>query len=61
MQFYKKTRVDKRSQLIRFSIKTLFVFFLFFIIITLIDKVEFPSPKKELQNIIPNENFKIVK
>tara|TARA_B100001113_G_C21011992_1_gene579721 strand:- start:473 stop:658 length:186 start_codon:yes stop_codon:yes gene_type:complete len=61
MQFYKKTRVDKRSQLIRFSIKTLSVFVLFFIIITLVDKVEFPSPKKELQNIIPNENFKIIK
>jgi hypothetical protein len=61
MQFYKKTRVDKRSQLIKFSIKVVLVIVLFFIIIIFVDKVDFPSPKKELQKIIPNENFKIVK
>ena len=34
---------------------------LFFIIITFIDKVDFPSPKKDIQKVIPNEHFKIVK
>ena len=61
MQFYKKTRVDRRTQLIKFSIKFMLILTLFFIIITLIDKVDFPSPKKDIQKVIPNENFKIVK
>ena len=26
-----------------------------------ISKVDFPAPKKEIEKIIPNENFKIVK
>ena len=61
MQFYKKTRVDRRTQLIKFSIKLMLILTLFFIIITLIDKVDFPSPKKDIQKVIPNEQFKIVK
>jgi len=61
MQFYKKTRADKRNQFIKLSIKLALGFVLFFIIIIFVDKVDFPSPKKELQKIIPNENFKIVK
>ena len=61
MQFYKKTRVDRRTQLIKFSIKFMLILTLFFIIITLIDKVDFPSPKKDIQKVIPNEQFKIVK
>ena len=61
MQFYKKTRVDRRTQLIKFSIKFMLILTLFFIIITLIDKIDFPSPKKDIQKVIPNENFKIVK
>tara|TARA_Y200000002_G_scaffold372648_1_gene370723 strand:+ start:659 stop:844 length:186 start_codon:yes stop_codon:yes gene_type:complete len=61
MQFYKKTRVDRRTQLIKFSIKFMLILTLFFIIIIFIDKVDFPSPKKDIQKVIPNENFKIVK
>jgi hypothetical protein len=26
-----------------------------------INKIDFPAPKKEIEKIIPNENFKIVK
>ena len=61
MQFYKKTRVDRRTQLIKFSIKFMLILTLFFIIITFIDKLYFPSTKKDIQKVIPNENFKIVK
>ena len=61
MQFYKKTRVDRRTQLIKFSIKFMLILTLFFIIITFIDKVDFPSLKKDIQKVIPNEQFKIVK
>ena len=30
-------------------------------IVFLLNKIDFPAPEKEIQKIIPNENFKIVK
>ena len=30
-------------------------------VIFLLNKIDFPAPKKEIEKIIPNENFKIVK
>ncbi|MDC0078890.1 hypothetical protein OAJ46_01925 [Candidatus Pelagibacter sp.] len=30
-------------------------------LIFFINKIDFPAPKKEIEKIIPNENFKIVK
>ena len=30
-------------------------------IVFLINSLDFPAPKKEIEKIIPNENFKIVK
>ena len=29
--------------------------------VTLLGKIEFPSPNKDIEKIIPNEKFKIVK
>ena len=38
---------------------------LFFVIIlgavVLLNKIDFPAPKKEIEKVISNENFKIVK
>jgi len=36
-------------------------FLLFFIAVILFDKIDFPSPNKVIEKIIPNENLKIVK
>jgi len=30
-------------------------------IVLLLNKIDFPAPKKEIEKIIPNEKFKIVK
>ena len=30
-------------------------------LVFLLNKIDFPAPKKEIEKIIPNENFKIVK
>ena len=30
-------------------------------LVFLINKIDFPAPNKEIEKIIPNENFKIVK
>jgi len=59
MQFIKKT--SSRTSIIGLTIK--FALFLVIIlgIIFLLNKIDFPAPKKEIEKIIPNENFKIIK
>tara|TARA_B100002019_G_scaffold284380_1_gene291970 strand:+ start:494 stop:673 length:180 start_codon:yes stop_codon:yes gene_type:complete len=59
MQFTKKTRLG--SSIIGISIKLCLVLFIILGIVFLLNKIDFPSPKKEIEKIIPNENFKIVK
>ena len=61
MQFQKNTSISKSNALIKISIKVALVFLLFFIVIVLFDKIDFPSPNKAIEKIIPNENLKIVK
>ena len=61
MQFQKNTSISKSNVLIKISIKVALVFLLFFIVIVLFDKIDFPSPNKAIEKIIPNENLKIVK
>ena len=60
MQLQKKTR-SSNFNIISLSIKLVIVVLIFFGIVFLINKVDFPSPKKTIEKIIPNENFKIVK
>ena len=61
MQFQKKTSISKTNALIKIIIKVFLVFLLFFIAVVLFDKIDFPSPNKAIEKIIPNENLKIVK
>tara|TARA_Y100001970_G_scaffold291365_2_gene428250 strand:+ start:802 stop:984 length:183 start_codon:yes stop_codon:yes gene_type:complete len=42
-------------------IKLLIVVLVFFAAVILVDRIEFPSPKKNIEKIIKNENFKIIK
>ena len=59
MQFVKKTSLRRNI------LGLVFKFALFFIVILgvifLLNKIEYPSPNKEIEKIIPNENFKIIK
>tara|TARA_B100000035_G_scaffold243779_1_gene212269 strand:+ start:488 stop:667 length:180 start_codon:yes stop_codon:yes gene_type:complete len=59
MQFTRNTSSSKRATSL--ILKLGLVLILFFVVIFLLSKVEFPAPKKEIEKIIPNENFKIVK
>ena len=36
-------------------------FIVVLIAIVLIDRIDFPSPNKKYEKVVPNENFKIVK
>ena len=60
MQLQKKTR-SSNFNIISLSIKLVIVVLIFFGVVFFLNKVDFPSPKKTIEKIIPNENFKIVK
>ena len=61
MYFQKKQAIGKSNYLIKLIIKIDLVFFLFFIILLLVDQINFPSPNKKIEKIIPNENLKVIK
>ena len=59
MQFTRNTSSGKKAILL--IIKLGLVVVIFFGAVFLLSKIDFPAPKKEIEKIIPNENFKIVK
>ncbi len=59
MQFIKKTSSSK--SIIGTITKIALVSITFLLVIFLLNKIDFPAPKKEIEKIITNENFKIVK
>ena len=59
MQFIKKTSSSRN--IINFTIKIIIGVFLIIGVVFLLNKIDFPVPKKEIEKTIPNENFKIVK
>ena len=61
MQFYKKTRSGPLSSLGKFLVKIIIIGAVLLMVTFLVDKIDFPSPNKKIEKIIPNENLKIVK
>ena len=61
MQFEKKTRIGITRGVIKILIKIILVLVILFVAVVLIDRIDFPSPIKKIEKVIPNENFKIVK
>ena len=59
MQFIKKTSSTK--SIIGLITKIALVSITILLVIFLLNKIDFPAPKKEIEKIITNENFKIVK
>ena len=59
MKFIKKTssRDNFISLLLKISLALVIILGIFF----LLDKIDFPAPKKMIEKSISNENFKIVK
>ena len=60
MQFIKNTSSAK-SSILGLVIKSLIGLGVILGIIFFLSTIDFPTPKKEIEKIIPNENFKIVK
>ena len=59
MQFIKKTSSSRNF--ISLIIKIILFLIILFAIVFILNKIDFPAPNKEIEKIIPNENFKIVK
>ena len=59
MQFIKKTSSSR--SIVGIVTKLVLLLLVFFLIIFLLNKIDFPATKKDIEKIIPNENFKIVK
>ena len=60
MQFNKNTSSGKIN-IISLIIKSTIGLVVILGLVFLINKIDFPAPKKEIEKIISNENFKIVK
>ena len=59
MQFIKKTSL--RTNILGLIAKLALALVVILGIVFLLNKIDFPSPKKNIEKIISNENFKIVK
>ncbi len=60
MQFNKNTSSGKVN-ILGFILKSILGLGVILGLVFLINSIDFPAPKKEIEKIIPNENFKIVK
>jgi len=60
MQFNKITSSGK-TNIIRLVVQSIIGLAVILGLVFFLNKIDFPAPKKEIEKIIPNENFKIVK
>ena len=60
MQFNKNTSSGK-ANIIGLTVKSIIGLVFILGVVFFINKIDFPAPKKEIEKIISNENFKIVK
>ena len=59
MQFIKKT--SSRPSILALVVKLTLILVFILGVVFILNKIDFPAPTKEIQKIISNENFKIVK
>ena len=60
MQFNKNTSSTKKS-IIGVVVKSIFGLVIVLGVVFILNSIDFPAPNKEIEKIVPNENFKIVK
>ena len=61
MQFSNNTSRGKSNTLIKLLIKVVLILLIIISLVTMLGKIKFRSPNKEIEKIIPNEQIKIVK
>ncbi|RPG06837.1 MAG: hypothetical protein CBE27_000045 [Pelagibacteraceae bacterium TMED267] len=60
MKFNKNT-ISGKANIIELLVKFCLVIIVLFGLIFFLNKIDFPAPKKDIEKVISNENFKIVK
>ena len=61
MQSLKNTSTRRKNSLLTILIKIMFSLIVIVGIVIILNKIDFPSPNKEIEKIISNEKIKIVK
>ena len=61
MQFTRNTSARNSRSYLKLLIKVTLIFVVVFAVITLLNQIDLPSPNKNIEKAIPNENLKIVK
>ena len=61
MQFNKNTSIGSSRNYLVVVIKIILTLIILSVAIMLLNKIDFPTPNKEIEKIIPNENLKIIK
>ena len=61
MQFERNTRAGSLNVITKLAIKFILLIVVVLIAVVLIDRIDFPSPNKIYEKVVPTENFKIVK
>ena len=61
MQSLKNTSTRRKNSLLTILIKIMFSLIVIVGIVIILNKIDFPTPNKEIEKIISNEKLKIVK
>jgi len=61
MQFTRNTSTRNLGGYLKLLVKVTLIFIVIFVVVTLLNRIDLPSPNKKIEKIIPNENLKIVK
>ena len=61
MQFSQNTSTRRRAGLLGITIKVTIFLVIIVSVVIMLGKIDFPSPNKEIEKIIPNEKIRIVK
>ena len=61
MQFQKRTKSGSLSGVAKLIVKFVLIILVLFICVLLLDRIDFPSPNKIIEKVLPNEKFKTIK
>jgi len=61
MQFNKITSTSNKKFSLMIFIKIILILTIIYILVSMMNKIDFPSPNKTIEKIIPNEKIRIVK
>jgi hypothetical protein len=61
MQFNRNTSIGNSRNYLVLAIKIILILATLFVAVMLLNKIDFPTPNKEIEKIIPNENLKTIK